>query len=281
MKKSNKIFKVIVIFFLVFLYAPALLLPIFSFNNSKVISFPLSGFSTIWFEELLYENTLHNALFNSLLIAISSTILATILGTLVARASTRYIFYWKKISITFILVPLILPEIILGVCLLTVLIQLGLDLNLWSVVLGHTLLITPFSTLIMVSAFNNLDISLEEASLDLGMSSFQTFRIIILPMVSPGLISSLLIGFVISLDEFIIAFFLTGVEPTLPVYIWSQFRFPAKLPSTMALGTILLIVSLILVSLFEYFRRRMELYNYYSVGLDQKWTKKILEILKR
>ena len=163
MKKSNKIFKVIVIFFLVFLYAPALLLPIFSFNNSKVISFPLSGFSTIWFEELLYENTLHNALFNSLLIAISSTILATILGTLVARASTRYIFYGKKISITFILVPLILPEIILGVCLLTVLIQLGLDLNLWSVVLGHTLLITPFSTLIMVSAFNNLDISLEEA----------------------------------------------------------------------------------------------------------------------
>jgi spermidine/putrescine transport system permease protein len=68
MKKSNKIFKVIVIFFLVFLYSPALLLPIFSFNNSKVISFPLSGFSTIWFEELLYENTLHNALFNSLLI---------------------------------------------------------------------------------------------------------------------------------------------------------------------------------------------------------------------
>ena len=107
MKKSNKIFKVIVIFFLVFLYAPALLLPIFSFNNSKVISFPLSGFSTIWFEELLYENTLHNALFNSLLIAISSTILATILGTLVARASTRYIFNGKKISITDICIQVI------------------------------------------------------------------------------------------------------------------------------------------------------------------------------
>ena len=109
MKKSNKIFKSIVILFLTFLYAPALLLPIFSFNNSKVIAFPLTGFSTIWFEELFYENTLHNALLNSLVIAISSTILATILGTLVARASTRYIFYGKKISITFILVPLILP----------------------------------------------------------------------------------------------------------------------------------------------------------------------------
>ena len=97
MNKSSKIFKLIVIFFLIFLYAPALLLPIFSFNNSKVIAFPLTGFSTIWFEELLNENTMHDALFNSLVIAISSTILATILGTLVARASTRYIFYGKKI----------------------------------------------------------------------------------------------------------------------------------------------------------------------------------------
>lgn len=256
MKKSNKIFKSVVISFLIFLYAPALLLPIFSFNNSKVIAFPLSGFSTIWFEELLYENTLHNALFNSLVIAISSTILATILGTLVARASTRYIFYGKKISITFILVPLILPEIILGVCLLTVLIQLGLDLNLWSVVLGHTLLITPFSTLIMVSAFNNLDISLEEASLDLGETPIGTFRRVILPLVYPGIMASLLLGFTLSLDEFIIAFFLTGTETTLPVYIWSLFRFPKQLPTTMALGTILILVSLVLLSLSEYFRRR-------------------------
>ena len=113
----------------------------------------------------------------------------------------------------------------------------------------------------MLSAFNNLNISLEEASLDLGMNAWQTFYKIILPMVTPGLISSLLIGFVISLDEFIIAFFLTGVDPTLPVYIWSQLRFPAKLPSTMALGTILLIVSLILVSVFEYYRRRIEKYT--------------------
>ncbi len=263
MRRSSKYFRACIVVFLIFLYAPAFLLPIFSFNDSKVIAFPLSGFSTKWFEQLLYEDTLHDALRNSLVIAVISTILATILGTLVARASSRYQFFGKKISVTFILVPLILPEIILGVCLLTVIIQLGLDLSLWTVVLGHTLLITPFSTLIMVSAFNNLDISLEEASLDLGMNAFQTFRMIILPMVSPGLISSLLIGFVISLDEFIIAFFLTGVEPTLPVYIWSQFRFPAKLPSTMALGTILLIVSLILVSLFEYFRRRMEMYDYH------------------
>ena len=122
--------------------------------------------------------------------------------------------------------------------------------------LGHTLLIMPFSILIMNSAFNNLDISLEEASLDLGETQLGTFRRVILPLVYPGIMASLLLGFTLSLDEFIIAFFLTGTETTLPVYIWSLFRFPKQLPTTMALGTILILVSLILLSLSEYFRRR-------------------------
>ena len=102
-----------------------------------------------------------------------------------------------------------------------------------------------------------MDMSLEEASLDLGETRFGTFKRVILPMVLPGLISSLLIAFTISLDEFIIAFFLTGTETTLPVYIWGQLRFPAKLPGVMALGFIMLLLSLVLLSLFEYFRRRM------------------------
>ena len=92
--------------------------------------------------------------------------------------------------------------------------------------------------------------------MDLGENQFGTFYRVILPLVFPGIMASLLIGFTLSLDEFIIAFFLTGTETTLPVYIWAQFRFPKKLPTTMALGTVLLIVSLILLSLSEYFRRR-------------------------
>ena len=181
---------------------------------------------------------------------------ATILGILASRAVTRYDFIGKQTSITFILAPLILPEIILGVSLLIVLIQLGITLNVWSVILGHTLLITPFSIIIMNSAFNNFDVSLEEASMDLGENQFGTYYRVILPLVLPGIIASLLIGFTLSLDEFIIAFFLTGTDTTLPVYIWSQLRFPKYLPTTMALGTILVIVSLILLSFSEYFRRR-------------------------
>jgi len=92
--------------------------------------------------------------------------------------------------------------------------------------------------------------------LDLGETQFGTFQRVILPLVFPGIIASLLIGFTLSLDEFIIAFFLTGTETTLPVYIWSMLRFPKQLPTTMALGTVLLVVSLVLLSLSEYFRRR-------------------------
>jgi spermidine/putrescine transport system permease protein len=257
MSKNAKYLRLFVIVALVFFYAPALLLPIFAFNESQVISFPVEGFSLRWFEALLSEKTLHSALKNSLFVAITASFLGTVLGVLIARATSRYDFFGKKPTLSFLLVPLVIPELIIGVALLIVLVQLGLSLNLWTVVLGHTLLIMPFSTLVMLSAFNNLDQSVEEASMDLGETGFGTFRRIILPMVSPGLIASFIIGFTISLDEFMIAFFLTGTEPTLPVYIWAQFRFPVKLPSVMALGTILLVFSLALLSLSEYFRRKI------------------------
>jgi spermidine/putrescine transport system permease protein len=154
------------------------------------------------------------------------------------------------------MVPLVLPEIIVGVALIVVLIQLGMSLSAWTVIIGHVLICTPFSIAILQSAFNNMDRSLEEASMDLGESKIGTFFRVILPLVTPGIISSLLISFTISLDEFIIAFFLTGTDATLPVYIWSQLRFPARLPAIMALGFLMVVVSFILLLTAEYFRRR-------------------------
>ena len=249
--------KVFAYSYLLFLYSPVLLLPIFAFNDSTIISFPLNSFTFKWFAGLTEETYLQESLKNSLFVAISTSILSTCLGILASRASARYEFFGKKSILSFLILPLFLPEIIIGVALLVVLMQLGLPLSLWTVILGHTLVCTPFSIAILNSAFANMDMSLEEASLDLGETRFGTFKRVILPMVSPGLISSLLIGFTISLDEFIIAFFLTGTDTTLPVYIWGQLRFPAKLPGVMALGFLMLLLSLVLLSLFEYFRRRM------------------------
>ncbi|MGR3491973.1 MAG: ABC transporter permease, partial [Shimia sp.] len=156
-----------------------------------------------------------------------------------------------------IMVPLVLPEIIVGVSLLVVVVNLlDWSLSSWTVVAAHTLICTPFSIAILNGAFQNLDPALEEAAQDLGETPWSTFRLIILPLVAPGIISSLLISFTISLDEFIIAFFLTGAEPTMPVYIWGLLRFPQMLPAVMALGTILVVLSILILVVAEYFRRR-------------------------
>ncbi|XDZ66939.1 ABC transporter permease [Alphaproteobacteria bacterium LSUCC0684] len=256
MMSSPRYLTVFVGVYLVFLYAPVVLLPLFAFNDSAIIAFPLKGFSLRWFEGLQHESTLIVALKNSLIVALSASVLSTCFGVLAARAAARYDFLGKKPMMSFLMLPLVLPEIIVGVALLIVLVQLGIELNVWTVILGHVLICMPFSIAILLSAFNNMDKYLEEASLDLGATRRETFFRVILPLVMPGLISSLLIGFTLSLDEFIIAFFLTGTEPTLPVYIWSQLRFPSKLPGVMALGFIMLVLSLILLTLGEYYRKK-------------------------
>ncbi len=249
-------FRVYAIVYLVFLYAPIMLLPIFAFNDSTIIAFPLSGFTTAWFQELTAIPALHQSVKFSLIIAVSTSILATCLGVFAARASTRYDFPGKAPILGFIMLPLVLPEIIVAVSLLVVLLGIGIELSAWTVILGHVLICTPFSIAILNSAFLSLDRSLEEAAIDLGETPLSTFRLITLPLIMPGIIASLLITFTISLDEFIIAFFLSSTQPTLPVYIWSQLRFPTKLPSIMALGTILVALSITLLIIAEYFRRR-------------------------
>jgi len=132
----------------------------------------------------------------------------------------------------------------------------GLNLSIFTIIMGHTLICVPFAIAILRSSFQQLDYSMQEASLDLGESRAVTFLRVTLPLIMPGVVSSLLISFTISLDEFVIAFFLSGTEPTLPVYIWSQLRFPRKIPSVMALGTILLVLSVCLLAASEIVRRR-------------------------
>lgn len=242
--------------YLVFLYLPVALLPIFAFNDGTIIAFPLEGFTTKWFAQLLTIEALHGAVWNSLVIALATASLSTLLGICAARASTRYKFPAQGPVMGVIMLPLVLPEIIVAVSLLVVLVQLGVPLTAWTVIAGHTLICTPFAIAILSSAFQGLDQSMEEAAIDLGETRWGAFTRIVLPLVTPGIVASFLIAFTISMDEFIIAFFLTGAEPTLPVYIWAQLRFPGNLPIIMALGSIMLLASLLLLTLAEMFRRR-------------------------
>ena len=254
MKSSG--LRIYTIGYLIFLYAPIILLPLFAFNNSKVIAFPLSGFTTQWFVQMWNDETLWKALKNSMIVASSAAIISTTFGVFAARASTRFNFPGKGGILGLIMLPLVLPEMIVAMSLLVVLLAVGIPLSIFTIILGHVLICTPFAVAILSSAFQSLDKSLEEAAYDLGETPFSTFRLIILPLVMPGVISSLLISFTISLDEFIIAFFLGGNETTLSVYIFGQFRFPAKVPAIMALGTILVCLSILLLATAEYFRRR-------------------------
>lgn len=244
--------------FMIFLYMPVLFLPVFSFNDSTIVSFPLKGFTFQWYINLMSEHAMHNALMNSLQVAVTTSIVATMLGICGARAVTRYRFFAQKPITAFVMLPLVLPEIIVAISLLVVLLKLGFDLSLFSVTLGHILMCIPFSMAVLMSSFEGFDKSLEEASMDLGEGPMMTFFRVTLPMVAPGIVSSLLITFTISLDEFIVAFFLSGTEPTLPLYIWGQLRFVAKLPNIVALGSILLIASFLLLWAAEILRRRAQ-----------------------
>lgn len=242
--------------YLIFLYAPIVLLPIFAFNSGTIIAFPLKGFTLHWFDQLFSNATLGQALRNSLIIAVSTAIFATTLGIFAARASTRYSFPGKPGIMGLIMLPLVLPEIIVAVSLLIVLLGIGVPLSIFTVILGHVLAATPYAIAVLNAAFSSLDKSLEEAAYDLGETKWSTFRLITLPLVLPGIVSSMLMAFTISLDEFIIAFFLAGEQVTLPTYIFSQLRFPKQIPMIMALGTCLVIASIVLLTIAEYARRR-------------------------
>ncbi len=256
MKSNGTGLRLYAILYLLFLYAPIILLPMFAFNDGTIIAFPLKGFSTRWFAAMASDGVLHGAVVNSLIVACFTALLSTTLAIFAARASTRFEFPGKGGIMALIMLPLVLPEIVVAMAILVVFIQMGLGLGLFTITLGHTLICTPFAIAILSASFQSLDKSLEEAAYDLGEDKFSTFRLIILPLVLPGIISAVLISFTISMDEFILANFLGGQTPTLPVYIYSQLRFPKAIPVIMAVATCLVAVSITLLIIAEYFRRR-------------------------
>ncbi|MGH6928153.1 MAG: ABC transporter permease [Dongiaceae bacterium] len=245
------------VLFIVVLYGPVLMLPMFSFNDSIYIAFPLKSFTTKWYVEMVNNPSLMAALKNSLKVGVSVAIISTALGLLAAKAITRYRLPGKGPVVGTIMIPLVVPSIILGIAILVVLRRVfDVDLSLWTIGAGHVLICTPFAMLVLMSRLEGFDKSLEEASLDLGESAWSTFWRVTFPLALPGVVSSLLLTFTESLDEFVIAFFLAGNESTLPLFIWSQLRFPNKLPGVLALGSCILVLSFVIVILAEMVRRR-------------------------
>ena len=211
------------------------------------MAFPLQGFSTEHYEDMWNSPKLFDALWNSVYVGVVSSLIATMLAFFAAKAFTKYKFWGQPLSYGAILTPFLIPEIILAIALLVIWVQMGLPLGLTPIIIGHILFCTPFCMLILISRMEGFDKSLEEASMDLGENSFWTFWRVTFPLLLPGIIASLLLAFVISFDEFILAFFLSSSDQTLPIYMWSQLRFPKKFPHILALGAIIIIVTSLIV----------------------------------
>ena len=242
--------------YLVFLYGPVLLLPLFSFNDSIYITFPLKGFTFDWYRQMVDNAQLIECLRASLGVATSVAVVSTILGTLAAKAITRYRLPGLAVVSGFLLLPLVIPSLLLALALLVLLRRvLDVELSLYTVAAGHVMLCVPYSMLVMISRLEGFDKSLEEAAFDLGDNAWKIFWRVTLPLAWPGVVSSLLLCFSASFDEYVVAAFLTGSQSTLPVFIFSQLRFPQRLPGVLALGSCILVGSIIIVTVAELVRR--------------------------
>lgn len=244
-------------FFMLFLYGPILLAPLFSFNDSILTSFPLKGLTLRHYAEMATNTGMLQALKSSLIVAAASSLIATAVSVPAAIALTRHRLPGTTAIIAGMSAPLVVPSIVFAVALLIILLRfLGVDLSLWTVGASHVFLCIPFAMTVLMSRLEGFDKSLEEASRDLGEGAWMTFVRVTLPLAMSGIISSLLLCFITSFDEFVLAFFLSGTQATLPVYLFGQLRFPNKLPGMLALGSSILFVSAILVVLAELLRRR-------------------------
>ncbi|MEM7667840.1 MAG: ABC transporter permease [Pseudomonadota bacterium] len=233
--------------FIFVLYAPMLLIPLFSINSSIYIAFPIEGYTLQWYRELSGTAPMWEALWNSIRVGIICAIISTALGVLAAKAITRYKIPGKGPIVSFMMLPLVVPGIIFAVAILIFMNRIGITLSLFTVGIGHLVVCIPFAIATLIPRFEGFDPALEEASADLGENGWWTFWRVTVPMVLPGIFASLMLTFTISFDEFIMAFFLTGTEKTLPMYIWGQLRFPQKLPGVLALSTIIIAISFVLV----------------------------------
>jgi len=237
------------------LFLPIILLIIFSFNDSTTLVFPLKGFTLKWFMELPRNTEMLKAVRTSILLGFGSSLVATILGAMAAIAIVRYNFPGRGLFVGVVALPLVIPYVILGVSLLIMLHQIGVHLSAWAAGFAHVVISIPYATLVIAARLVGFPQNLEEAAMDLGATYWEALLRVTIPISFPALLAAFLICFTISFDEFAIASFLVGTQPTLPVYLYSQLRFPTRLPLVVALAAILMTASMVLILFSEWLRR--------------------------
>ncbi|PID49014.1 MAG: putrescine ABC transporter permease PotI [Proteobacteria bacterium] len=235
-----------------FLYLPIILLVIYSFNASKLVTV-WGGFSTQWYVSLIHNEAFMKAAWVTLKVALASATLAAVLGTLAAMVLVRARRFPGRILFSgMVYSPLVMPEVITGLSLLLLFVAIGLDRGYWTITIAHTTFAMCYVAVVVSSRLISFDASLEEAALDLGASKMATFFQVTLPIILPAIIAGWLLAFTLSLDDLVIASFTSGPgSTTLPMKIYSQVRLGVS-PEINALSTILILlvaVGVVLASL--------------------------------
>ena len=241
-----------------FLYAPILVLLVFSFNKAALPSFPLTGFTLHWYREFLANAELRDALGTSAIVAALSSVGAVLLGTLASIAVARSRFRAKALVTSLLLSPLVIPFVVFGISLLLLFHTLGVPRSVLTVVIGHVVISLPYTILVLVPRLEQIDASLEEAAYDLGAGPLTTFRTVTLPLILPAVVSAFLIAFTTSFDEYAVASFVVGTRTTFPIFLYSALRFPNQLPQVIAVAVVVIVVSLVVVVAAEVGRRVAE-----------------------
>jgi spermidine/putrescine transport system permease protein len=256
--------------FLFFVYAPIIIVVVYSFNSHPINMMIWKDFTFDWYRSIfgyptiLTEQTLYvestdqlvAAVKNSLIVAASTTFFSTIVGVATALAVYRHQFRLKPFYQGLLYMPMVMPDIVLGIALLVFFVGFSIKLGLISVIIGHCTFLISYVFVVVSARLAGMDDSLEQASADLGATPWTTFRRITLPQILPGIIGGALLAFIISMDDLVITYFIAGVNSTtLPVFIYGMLRRGIK-PEINAIATLMLLFSFVIASLGLYFRKR-------------------------
>jgi spermidine/putrescine transport system permease protein len=246
----NVAFKAYILIMFIFIFAPIVTLVIFSFNVERFSSLPWKGFGTVWYKAVFSDPTVVGGFWNSLVVGLSVAVISTFLGFTAAYFVNRWDFRGKTLYLAIAVLPPCIPLIVLGLSLLIFLSQIKLSGYLYSVVISHVVLCSAFAMAVCRMRLTEMDQSLEEAAWNLGASQWRAIREVVLPQAMPAIIASLLLTMAISFDEFIIAFFVSGLDATLPVKIYALLGGQVS-PRINAIGTIAFGISITLVVLAQ------------------------------
>jgi spermidine/putrescine transport system permease protein len=233
----------------VFLFGPIALLVLFSFNANRYGTFPITAWTLKWYRTAAANYQIQDALKASLKVAGAVTAISVFVGTAAAFPLVRSRLRFRNgIRIAFVL-PIMIPGLLIGVSLLVLFTgTLHWQLSSWTAVIGQSVYVTPFVILLVAARLQGFDRALERAAADLGANAFNRLRLVVLPLILPAIVAAALLAFTLSIDEFIITYFLIGTQITLPIYIYTQIKFGIT-PEVNALATMLLAASLLLLAI--------------------------------